>query len=116
MLLEVCVHIHSYSIIRPPTPLDAPFHTGCQSPVLNTTARENTVLAMLARNSEASGAVSSVRNVQEQFNDNFGYPWVFLNDEEWSNEFKEKVGKVAGTADAKFEVIPKETWGISRVD
>jgi mannosyltransferase len=111
MLLEVCLHIQSYSITRPSTPLDAPFHTGCQTPVLNTTARENAVLVMLARNSEVSGAVSSVRNVQEQFNDNFGYPWVFLNNEEWSNEFKEKVGKAVGAADVKFEVISKEMWG-----
>lgn len=111
MLLEVCVHIRSYSIIRSPIPLDAPFHTGCRSPVLNTTARENAVLVMLARNSEVSGTVSSVRNVQEQFNDNFGYPWVFLNDEERSNEFKEKVGKAVGRANAKFEAIPEEIWG-----
>jgi mannosyltransferase len=68
-------------------PLDALFYTGCQTPVLNTTARENAVLVMLARNSEVSGAVSSVRSVQEQFNDNYAYPWVFLNDEEWSEEF-----------------------------
>jgi mannosyltransferase len=111
MLLEVCVHIYSYSITRPKTPLDAPFHTGCQSPILNTTARENAVLVMLARNSEVSGAVSSVQNVQEQFNDNFGYPWVFLNDEEWSEEFKEEVGEAVRGADVKFEVIPKEMWG-----
>jgi mannosyltransferase len=111
MLLEVCVHIYSYNITRPPIPLDASFHAGCQSSIINTTARENAVLVMLARNSEVSGAVSSVLNVQEQFNDNFGYPWVFLNDEEWSEEFREEVGEAVGGADVNFEVIPKEMWG-----
>jgi mannosyltransferase len=110
-LLEVCLHIYSYSITRPPTPLDAPFHTGCQTPLLNTTVRENAIIVMLARNTEVSGAVSSVRSVQEQFNDNFRYPWVFLNDEEWSEEFKEEVGSAVGGVDVNFEVIPSVMWG-----
>ncbi|CAN9394331.1 unnamed protein product [Alternaria alternata] len=67
---------------------------------------------MLARNSEVKGAISSIRSVQEQFNDNFGYPWVFLNDEEWTEDFKIKVGKAVGKdTEVKFEVIPKEMWG-----
>ena len=112
MFIEVCVHVHNCDVARPSTPLDAPFYTGCQTPVLNTTARESAVLVMLARNAEVKGAVSSIRSVQEQFNDNFGYPWVFLNDEEWSEEFKQKVGKAVGKdADVKFEVVPKEMWG-----
>lgn len=112
MLIEVYVHVRNYDVPRPSTPLDAPFYTGCQSPVLNTTARESAVLVMLARNSEVKGAVSSIRSVQEQFNDNFGYPWVFLNDEEWTEDFKIKVGKAVGKdTEVKFEVIPKEMWG-----
>jgi mannosyltransferase len=112
MLVEVCVHVHNYSVPRPSTPLDAPFYTGRQTPIRNSTTRESAVFMMLARNSEVQGAVSSVRSVQEQFNDNFGYPWVFLNDEEWSEEFKQKVGGVVGgSAEVKFEVIPKAMWG-----
>ncbi|RYO72852.1 hypothetical protein AA0113_g570 [Alternaria arborescens] len=112
MLIEAYVHVRNYDVPRPSTPLDAPFYTGCQSPVLNTTARESAVLVMLARNSEVKGAVSSIRSVQEQFNDNFGYPWVFLNDEEWTEDFKIKVGKAVGKdTEVKFEVIPKEMWG-----
>lgn len=112
MFIEVYVHVRNYDVPRPSTPLDAPFYTGCQSPVLNTTARESAVLVMLARNSEVKGAISSIRSVQEQFNDNFGYPWVFLNDEEWTEDFKIKVGKAVGKdTEVKFEVIPKEMWG-----
>ncbi|KAI4949107.1 hypothetical protein J4E91_005571 [Alternaria rosae] len=112
LFIEAYVHRRNYDVPRPSPPLDAPFYTGCQEPVLNTTARESAVFMMLARNSEVKGAVSSVRSVQEQFNDNFGYPWVFLNDEEWTEDFKRKVGKAVGEgADVKFEVIPKEMWG-----
>ena len=117
MLLEVLFHIHSFTITRPSRPLDAPFHTGCQNPVANTTARENAVLLMLSRNSEVSGAVASVRSTQKQFNDHFGYPWVFLNDKPWSEEFKEKVGAAVqntsamGRVSVEFSTIPKAMWG-----
>lgn len=112
LLLEVWVHLRDYNVPRPSETLDAPFYTGCQDPILNNTGRASAVLVMLARNTEVSGAVASVRSVQEQFNDNFGYPWVFLNDVEWSEEFKKKVGHAVGDGvDVKFETIPTEMWG-----
>lgn len=117
MVVEVIVHVRSYRITPPLTPLDAPFYTGCQNPVQNTTARENAVILMLARNSEVNGAVASVRSVQEQFNDNFGYPWVFLNDEAWNKEFMEQITTAAqrtsatGNVSVTFDVIPKTMWG-----
>ncbi|PPJ57922.1 hypothetical protein CBER1_09853 [Cercospora berteroae] len=56
--------------------------------------------------------MASVRSVQEQFNDHFGYPWVFLNDMEWSDEFKENVAHAVGEGvDVRFEQIPKDMWG-----
>jgi mannosyltransferase len=112
LLLEVYVHVRNHAVTHPAEPLDAPFYTGCQDPVLNTTARASAVLLMLARNTEVDGAVASVRSVQEQFNDNFGYPWVFLNDVEYSEEFKGKVRQAVGKeVDMKFEQIPKNMWG-----
>ncbi|USP81251.1 glycosyltransferase family 15 protein [Curvularia clavata] len=117
MIIEVIVHVLSFTITPPTTPLDAPFHTGCQDPILNTTARENAVILMLARNSEAKGAAASIRSVQEKFNDNFGYPWVFLNDEAWDKEFIEQVTtavqrtSATGNISVTFDVIPKTMWG-----
>lgn len=109
-LLEAVLHVRNYSVPHPAESIDAPFYSGCQDPLLNTTARASAVLVMLARNSEVYGAMTSVRSVQEQFNDHFGYPWVFLNDEEWSEEFKEIVREAAGV-EVKFEQIPKDMWG-----
>jgi alpha 1,2-mannosyltransferase len=43
---------------------------------------------MLARNSDIEGAVNAVREMEDRFNRNFNYPWVFLNDEPFSDEFK----------------------------
>ncbi|XP_014551451.1 glycosyltransferase family 15 protein [Bipolaris victoriae FI3] len=108
MLLEVLFHIHSFTITRPSRPLDAPFHTGFQDPVANMTARKNAVLLMLARNSEVSGAVDSVRSVQKQFNDHFGYPWIFLNDKPWSEEFKEKVSEAVQNTSAAGHAMEED--------
>lgn len=72
-------------------------------------------MVMMARNSDVDGAVASILNVQDQFNKNFGYPWVFLNNEPWSTEFKSKVTeavtKDGSGATAEFEIIPANMWG-----
>ena len=65
---------------------------------------------MLARNEDVDGAVDSMRSVEERFNKWFHYPVVFLNDKEWSAEFKERLGEVV-SGEVRFKVIPREMWG-----
>jgi len=43
---------------------------------------------MLARNSDLEGAVRSVRELEDRFNRQFGYPYVFLNEEPFTDNFK----------------------------
>ena len=45
-------------------------------------------MLMLARNSDVNDAVKSVRRLEDRFNRKFGYPWLFLNEEPFSEEFK----------------------------
>ena len=52
------------------------------------TRRANATLVMLARNSDLNGVISSVEQLEAKFNRNFNYPWVFLNDEPFSVDFK----------------------------
>jgi Glycolipid 2-alpha-mannosyltransferase len=47
----------------------------------------NAVFVFLARNSDLEGVVSSVRQMEDRFNRNYNYPWVFLNDEPFTDEF-----------------------------
>lgn len=47
----------------------------------------NATLFMLARNSDVDSAVHSVREMEDRFNHNYGYPWVFLNEEPFSEDF-----------------------------
>ena len=50
--------------------------------------RANATLLMLARNSDTDGAVRSVRELEDRFNRKYGYPWTFLNEEPFNDEFK----------------------------
>ena len=54
----------------------------------NATRRANATLLMLARNSDVDGAVRSVRELEDKFNRRYNYPWVFLNEQEFSADFK----------------------------
>src|SRR5216683_1256431 len=50
--------------------------------------RANATLVMLARNSDLEGAVQAVREMEDRFNRNYNYPWVFLNEEPFTDDFK----------------------------
>ncbi|KAE9405341.1 glycosyltransferase family 15 protein [Gymnopus androsaceus JB14] len=70
---------------------------------------ENATLVFLARNSDIDGVVSSMREVERSFNEKYHYPWVFLNDEEFTNEFRGRV-LVETRSSVKFGLIPREHW------
>lgn len=50
--------------------------------------RSNATMLMLARNSDLMGVLQSVREAEDRFNRNYKYPWVFLNEEDFTDEFK----------------------------
>ena len=50
-------------------------------------SRANATMVVLARNSEVEEVVGSMLQLEERFNWKFGYPWVFLNDVPFSEEF-----------------------------
>jgi hypothetical protein len=50
--------------------------------------KANATMVMLARNSDLDGVMRSVREAEDRFNRWHGYPWVFLNEEPFSDEFK----------------------------
>jgi len=53
--------------------------------------KANAVFVMLCRNEEVDGAVKSIRELEDRFNHKYHYPWVFLNDVEFTDEFKKCV-------------------------
>ncbi|KAE8376901.1 nucleotide-diphospho-sugar transferase [Aspergillus bertholletiae] len=71
--------------------------------------RINATFVTLARNSDVWEIAKSIRSVEDRFNRNYHYDWVFLNDKEFDDEFKKiTTALVSGTTN--YGVIPKEHW------
>jgi hypothetical protein len=56
---------------------------------------ENAAIVFLARNNEVYGVLQSMQNIEDRFNHEYHYPYVFLNDVPFSDEFKEYVQGLA---------------------
>ncbi|GMM33918.1 alpha-1,2-mannosyltransferase [Saccharomycopsis crataegensis] len=73
------------------------------------TSKVNGCFVTLARNSDLWGLVDSIRSVQDRFNNKFNYDWIFFNDEEFTDEFKEVTSSLI-SGKTKYGKIPKEHW------
>jgi len=65
----------------------------------------------LVRNNELWEIVKSIRQVEDRFNRNYHYPWIFLNDEPFTKEFKDVTTKLTSGM-AKYALVPEEHWSI----
>ncbi|PRT52952.1 Alpha-1,2 mannosyltransferase KTR1 [Wickerhamiella sorbophila] len=76
---------------------------------LSSDPRENATFVTLARNSDLDGIMGTIRGVEDRFNHRYNYDWVFLNNEEFSDEFIKMTSQII-SGEAKYGVIPKEHW------
>lgn len=74
---------------------------------------EKGVLVMLVRNDELHPARFSMRGIEDRFNHRFGYDWVFLNDEPFTDEFITYTSALASGA-THYGVIPKAHWSFPK--
>jgi alpha 1,2-mannosyltransferase len=72
-----------------PSTLEAPYDYS--PPPINSSERANATLLMLARNSELKDVIKSVQSLEDRFNRRYNYPWIFLNEEPFSEDFKRYV-------------------------
>ena len=75
----------------------------------NSTRKENAVLLMLVRNWELPDALKSMRALEDRFNRNYHYDWVFLNDVPFDERFIEATTMMA-SGRTKYGLIPTEDW------
>lgn len=89
--------INTHTVPQIATPPSAPQHHNSTPPahLLDKTSandslsrRANATLLILARNSDLDGVIQSIEQVELKFNRKFRYPWVLLNEVEFSAEFK----------------------------
>lgn len=71
--------------------------------------KANASFVMLVRNSDLSGIMSSMKQIEDRFNRKFQYPYVFLNDEPFTQSFKDHIQALTNTT-VEFGVIPSDHW------
>lgn len=71
--------------------------------------KENATIVMLVRNSELKGALMSMRSLEDRFNHEYKYPWVFLNDVPFDQDFIDQTTLMA-SGKTFYELIPEEDW------
>lgn len=71
--------------------------------------RMNATFVTLARNSDIWDIARSIRQVEDRFNHQFHYDWVFLNDKPFDATFK-KVTSSLVSGKTHYGEIPKEHW------
>lgn len=73
------------------------------------TTRANATFVVLARNSDLDSIIRSMNDMEYRFNRNWNYPYVFLNEEPFTEDFKKRIS-VLTDAKVEFGVIPHDDW------
>ncbi|KAI8147913.1 nucleotide-diphospho-sugar transferase [Fennellomyces sp. T-0311] len=77
---------------------------------VNTDEPVSACFVILVRNSELDGIKSSMEQMERTFNSKYNYPYVFLNDDEFSPEFI-KATKSIGSAEKLYGKVDDQMWG-----
>lgn len=70
---------------------------------------ENATLLVLCRNFELTDILASMRSLEDRFNKNYHYPWTFLNDVPFDEEFIKWTTEMA-SGKTEYGLIPEEDW------
>lgn len=93
----------------PPAAAPAAQQANKQAPAAASGDKVKATFVTLARNLDINAIVGSIRHIQDRFNKNYNYDWVFLNDEEFNEDFIKATSNLV-TGQAKYGLIPKEHW------
>ena len=85
--------------------------SGLWDSIPHLSSRPRAALISLVRNSELDGIVRSMEQLEYRWNRKYQYPWVFINDEPFSDEFKAATRNLT-SATCYYETIPKEHWSL----
>ncbi|KAJ2558886.1 hypothetical protein EV175_000590 [Coemansia sp. RSA 1933] len=68
-------------------------------------------LVALVRNSDLHGMRMAIRQIEDRFNSKYNYPYVFVNDEEFTEEFKQGVQDLT-RANVSFGMLDHDSWKV----
>jgi alpha 1,2-mannosyltransferase len=82
----------------------------CQPPPQTSSEpRAKAAFVILTRNAELFGMKRTVQQIEDRFNHHYNYPYIFLNDEPFTDEFQEHM-RALTSSHVEFGVVPKEHW------
>ncbi|KAH6901275.1 alpha-1,2-mannosyltransferase [Coprinopsis sp. MPI-PUGE-AT-0042] len=76
---------------------------------LATTKRVNASFVILCRNEDLEGIIRSIKQIEARFNHQYRYPYVFLNDVPFTDEFQRRLSNIS-PAKMEFGTIPHDHW------
>ncbi|KAJ2238362.1 hypothetical protein H4R99_000284 [Coemansia sp. RSA 1722] len=71
--------------------------------------KASAAFVILTRNKDLKDLRETLVQLEDRFNRRYHYPYVFLNNQPFSDEFKEKISSVV-SGDCEFGLIPTEHW------
>ncbi|KAJ2495951.1 hypothetical protein GGH96_006146 [Coemansia sp. RSA 1972] len=75
-------------------------------------ARVNGAMVALVRNSELDGLRKSIRMFEDRFNRRFKYPYVLLNDQNFTQEFRDGIAAITKN-EVRYGVLDNTQWAYS---
>ena len=75
----------------------------------NVEGKMNATFVTLARNRDVWDIARSIRQVEDRFNHNYHYDWVFLNDKPFDAQFK-RVTSALASGRTRYGEIPRAHW------
>lgn len=95
------------------TKIDKTFTNGCIDTQLylndDNYMKQNATFLMLARNGELDDVISTIKSIENHFNQWFNYPYVFLNDEPFTTVFMETIQNLTDS-EIWFDTIDPMDW------
>ena len=73
-------------------------------PAWHNTTRVKAAFVILTRNSELDALRKTIQQLEARFNHKFNYPYVFLNDVEFTQEFKDLTSSLTN-AETKYGIV-----------
>lgn len=107
------LRIIPYSSQNLDSQLDSVFVQGCADPMVSLEKggeRMNATFVMLTRNEELKSVVNTIKSIESHFNQWFHYPYVFLNNEPFTEEFQTEVSRWITTDDVEFGTLNEIEW------
>ncbi|ORX56425.1 glycosyl transferase, partial [Hesseltinella vesiculosa] len=80
-------------------------------PLPGAARKANAVIVILCRNSELDDMRRSLREFEDRFNRRYHYPYVFLNDDPFDDDFMASIRAMTESV-VEFGQVPNEMWSV----